>query len=152
MTDAIKDYIAKMPKHEHWGWQWIQKVRREEDITGKYKNPLASFENCATFYLAGDDNTEYNDETGERTDTFTITHLEFIDWGILPDGDDEDIDELTEEQVAEAVQEMVRELLDLEIGEHEHAYYNSYNGWNLYRAPLKEAIVIVRKGEEVTVA
>jgi hypothetical protein len=150
MTDKIKDYIRKMPSADGDAWQLLKKVSDKFDMDGKFSSPFFVAQNIATFFLVGDDKTETNEETEEKTETFTITHLEFIDWGILPDDNDEDVGELTKEQVAEAVQEMVLELLDLEIGEHEHAYYNSYNGWNLYRAPLKDAVVVVRKGEEVT--
>lgn len=150
MTDAIKDYIAKMPKHEHWGWQWIKEVRNADHLKGKISNPFHKEESVATFFLVGEDSVETDEETGETTDTFTITHLEFLDWGILPDDDDEEAEELSDDQIAEIVQDTVLGLLDLEIGEHEHAFYYDYIGVNLYRAPLKNAIVVVRQGNEVT--
>jgi hypothetical protein len=152
MTDKIKDYIAKMPKHEHWGWQWIKEVKNGDDMSGKIKNPFHEAEGIATFFLVGDDKTERNEETGEKTETFTITHLEFIDWGIIPDADDYEDIKITPEDEVEIVRQLIFDILELEVGDHKPAHYNSYNGWNLYRAPLKDAIVVVRKGEEVTIA
>ena len=150
MTEQIKDYIAKMPSADDDGWRLLKRVSDKFDLDGKFQTPFFKAENVATFYLVGEDQSDTNDETGETKETFTITHLEFIDWGILPEGEEEE--ELTDEQIAEAGQEVVREVLDLEIGAHEHAFYNSFNGFNLYRAPLKNAIVVVRKGNEVTLA
>jgi hypothetical protein len=153
MTEAIKDYIAKLPSDEEKCWSILRKVGENNHVLdSKADYPLLTEQNVATFYLVGDKETVTDEESWEKTETFTITHLEFIDWGILPDDDDEDVEELTEEQVTEAVQEMVRELLDLEIGDYEHSYYNSFHGYNFYIAPLKDAIVVIRKGDEVTIA
>jgi hypothetical protein len=150
MTEAIRDYIAKMPSADGDGWRLLKRVSDKLDLEGKFKAPFFEAESVGTFYLVGEVQAETNEETGETTETFTITHLEFIDWGILPE--DEEEEELTDEQIAEAVQEVVNDLLDFEIGAHEHAYYNSFHGFNLYRAPLKNTIVVVRKGNEVTLA
>ena len=143
MTEAIRNYINSLSKEKLWN------CLHEGDalyMPKKNDHPLHTEKNVATFYLVGYiDEIETEEDGLNIKNKVTITAIEFWDWGILPETDEEDEDdELSEEQIQEVVADSITEILDIEVEDYKHAYYNSFRGLNLYRAPLKKPIVLLR--------
>lgn len=148
MTESIREYIKGIPSEQ------LQDCLIEMDqlsVSMKTKHPLHQETDVATLYLVGEvEEVESPEEEMLVKKKVTITAIEFIDWGIIPDREYDESDgeesEWTDEQIQELVAEQVQELLDLEVGNYEHALYLSGIGANAYRAPLKKPIVMLRTG------
>jgi len=145
MTEAIREYIKGLSKEKLWV------CLHEGDAINmpkKHEYPLHTERNVATFYLVGDiEEIEPGEDDLTVKDKVTITAIEFWDWGLRPESyEDEEGEEIkwSEEEIQEIVADGISEILDLEVGDHEQAYYESYQGFNLYRAPLKTPIVLIR--------
>jgi len=146
MTEAIRDYIKSFSLENLWD------ILHEGDayyMPVKNKYPLCTEQDVASIYLVGDieriDEEEEDDWIIRRK--VTITAIEFWDWGILPDDDEDDEGEeivRTEEQIQEIVAEVLSQILEVEVGDYKWAFYDSFRGVNLYRAPLKTPIVLLR--------
>jgi len=145
MTEAIREYIKGLSKEKLW------ECLHEGDaiyMPKKNKYPFHSVFGSAVFFLVGDiEEIEPGEDLLTVKDKVTITAIEFWDWGILSqlceDEEDEET-ERTEEEMQELVSAAIYEFLDLRVGDHELAFYESYQGVNLYRAPLETPIVLIR--------
>jgi hypothetical protein len=114
----------------------------------KHDYPLHTERNVATFYLVGDiEEIEPGEDDLIYKGKVTITAIEFWDWELRPESyEDEEAEKIewSEEQIQEIVANGISEILDIEVGDHEYAFYEPYQGVNLYRAPLKTPIVLIR--------
>jgi hypothetical protein len=145
MTEAIREYIKGLSKEK------LRECLHEGDaiyMPKKNKYPFHSVKESAVFLLVGDiEKIDPGEDLLTIKDKVTITAIEFWDWGILSDCYDDDEDEETEkaeEEMQEIITDVIYAELELEVGDYKHALYNSYQGVNLYRAPLKTPIVLIR--------
>jgi len=145
MTEAIREYIKGLSKEKLW------ECLHEGDaiyMEKKNEHPFHTVHNTAVFFLVGDiEKIDPGEDLLTVKDKVTITAIEFWDWGIrseLWEDEEDEETERTEEQMQELVSDAIYEFLDLRVGDHEHALYESYHGVNLYRAPLETPIVLIR--------
>jgi hypothetical protein len=145
MTEAIREYIKGLSKEK------LRDCLHECDaiyMSKKKKHPYHEEFGSAVFHLVGNiEEIDPGEDALTIKDKVTITAIEFWDWGILEDLDEDEDDEeneRTEEQMQKLVADAIYELLDIRVGDYEHAYYESIQGVNLYRAPLKTPIILLR--------
>ena len=151
MTEAIRDYIKGLSGGDEW--KYLKVCEDKFDLSLKRFYPYHE-ENMVTYYIAGDVNYTGNKDDEEGMVLIIISHIEFIDTGILPpniqEEESEDIDEDDEIYTIEMCQDMIsnhiEENLDIEVGD-----YEEVPGVGIYRAPLKKPFVLLRSGDDVTI-
>ena len=150
MTEAIRDYIKGIGEGEER--KYLKVCEDKFDVSLKRYYPIHE-EVMVSYYLAG--NVDYTGTDEDETIAMiAITHIEFIDTGMLPpiatEEEKAEMDEDDEIYTIEMCQDMIwnhiLENLDIETGE-----YEQVQSTGIYRTPLKTPIVLVRNGDDVSI-
>ena len=151
MTEAIRKYINGISEGDEW--KYLKVCEDTFDRSLKRVYPYHE-EKMVSYYLAGDINYTGNEDDEEGIALIAITHIEFIDTGILPPDivEDESIDMDEDDEIytlamcQDMISNHIEESLDIEVGD-----YEEVPGAGIYRAPLKKPIVLLRSREDVVI-